>query len=313
MIVTVRPRRAASLGRPRLPTRYPATIVLPWPGESAWRAPQTKAEPSSSRIEQAVVVAARQRAGEAVLRAIGGHRPDVLAVGRGDAAGPRAHREAGLVLVRRALQEVDRIGAQAAGRIAGGNARADVGPLARQDLDRLPADPVRRTCRRAAGPGARRAGSRPRSSPRPGSARARPGPAGRRGSRGRGEPRGTVAPVDREPRGPGAISPQLPLRAAAPARRPSIAPSPFRSKRCDLLEGGDLRLVEDVVDLHRSLRDPHLAQVVDGEVAERVRRGGAGQQPWRSRRRPQARRARRRGRRPRAHRRPSSARCARGP
>ena len=41
--VTIPPSATASRGRPRVPTRYAATIALPWPGESAWIAPQAKA------------------------------------------------------------------------------------------------------------------------------------------------------------------------------------------------------------------------------------------------------------------------------
>ena len=44
----------------------------------------------------------------------------------------------------------------------------------------------------------------------------------------------------------------------------------------DLLEGRDLGLIEDVVNLHRSLRDAHLAQVIDREVAQRMSRGAVG-------------------------------------
>jgi hypothetical protein len=44
----------------------------------------------------------------------------------------------------------------------------------------------------------------------------------------------------------------------------------------DLLEGRDLGLIEDVVNLHRSLRDAHLTQVIDREVAQRMSRGAVG-------------------------------------
>src|SRR5262249_17854652 len=44
----------------------------------------------------------------------------------------------------------------------------------------------------------------------------------------------------------------------------------------DLLERWDLGLIEDVVDLHRSLVDPNLAQMVDREVAKRMRGGRVG-------------------------------------
>src|SRR6476469_9583931 len=54
--VTMSPRIAACLGVPRAPTRYPATIVLPWPGESAWRAPQPNAAASRNTISRPCVL-----------------------------------------------------------------------------------------------------------------------------------------------------------------------------------------------------------------------------------------------------------------
>ncbi len=54
--VTVSPRIAACRGVPRAPTRYPATIVLPWPGESAWSAPQPNAAASRKTISRPCVL-----------------------------------------------------------------------------------------------------------------------------------------------------------------------------------------------------------------------------------------------------------------
>ena len=41
--VTMAPRKIACFGVPCVPTRYAATIVLPWPGDMAWMAPSPKA------------------------------------------------------------------------------------------------------------------------------------------------------------------------------------------------------------------------------------------------------------------------------
>jgi hypothetical protein len=79
----------------------------------------------------------------------------------------------------------------------------------------------------------------------------------------------------------------------------------------ELLEGGDLGLVEDVVDLGVAVADPHLGELVDGEVPERVR-----ERRRRSREHDRHQHASdRAGEDPQpapAHSRPSSARCARG-
>ena len=159
-----------------------------------------------------MVVAARQSAGEAILRAIGGHRPDVLAIGCGDLAGSLADQESRLALVRRALQEVDRVGAQASGRIARRHARAHVGSLSRA-VSRSPSTPPGpRTCRRGAGSCARQTGSPPRSSSRPGSGE--PALSGREGEIARPRGRGGPRALDCE-RGPSAI-----WRASAAAGAP---------------------------------------------------------------------------------------------
>ncbi len=68
--VTVRPRIRACRGVPRDPTRYPATIALPWPGERACRAPQPNAAASRKQDQEAVGVAAREGVGEPVERPI---------------------------------------------------------------------------------------------------------------------------------------------------------------------------------------------------------------------------------------------------
>ena len=79
----------------------------------------------------------------------------------------------------------------------------------------------------------------------------------------------------------------------------------------ELLEGGDLGLVEDVVDLRVAVVDPHLGELVDGEVPERVRECRR-----RSRKRDRGERAGERGgadpQPAPAHLRPPSARSARG-
>ena len=57
------------------------------------------------------------------------------------------------------------------------------------------------------------------------------------------------------------------LRALAGEHRPR--------RKAALLEGRDLRLVQDVVDVDAIARDPHAVEVVDREVAERMgARGG---------------------------------------
>ena len=76
-----------------------------------------------------------------------------------------------------------------------------------------------------------------------------------------------------------------------------------------LLEGRDLGLVEDVVKLGAAVGDPHLAQVVDAEVAQRMG-GGAG---WRQRRARDRRGDAQRGDPAAPHPSAPRARCARGP
>ena len=48
--VTMPPRYAAWRTVPRWPMRYAATIDLPWPGPSAWAAPQKSARASARRM-----------------------------------------------------------------------------------------------------------------------------------------------------------------------------------------------------------------------------------------------------------------------
>lgn len=48
--VTIAPRNAACFRVPRDPTRYAATIVLPWPGVSACAAPRTNAMPMATAV-----------------------------------------------------------------------------------------------------------------------------------------------------------------------------------------------------------------------------------------------------------------------
>src|SRR6185503_9977631 len=103
---------------------------------------------------------------------------------------------------------------------------------------------------------------------------------------------------------------QLGLQKRSPLG-PLDRPVPAGVEPLDLLEGRDLSLIEHVVDASLALVDPHLSELVGGEVPERMGERGPSRQ---SRPNGQERGgAPDQGGEPSNHRNDSSARRARGP
>ncbi len=256
--VTIAPSTTACRGLPRVPTRYAATIALPWPGESACTAPQPKAA-TSSRSKHAL---ARRGVAEDLRQAL--HRLARTACRRSS-----AHRRAPSACPPRARRPGARCGRPAgssAGR-AGSVRSPSVGsPDGTLDFTAVPR------------PGAATIAFQPT---RPGNVPSRSST--RRGSD-TGAESGISTRVVRSPPWPGGCEiVARPAGRSATAARPRSPPaarstsvrlraSSAGSGRLALLEGRDLGLVEDVANVDAIRRDADPRQVVDREVAERVRR-----------------------------------------
>jgi hypothetical protein len=173
-----------------------------------------------------------------------------------DRASPRPHAEVRDGAVGRARQQRRRVAAQALGGVVGGDVAAHRGAATGRGDDGLPADaagerrvahgdgPVRRDARAEQELDARR--PQP-----PGAHREADAPAGRERQR-------DAPPADRErhaARDVGALSRE-----------------DLRGLQSALLEGRDLRLVEDVAHVDAIGGDAHDVEVVDREVAQRVGR-----------------------------------------
>ena len=186
-------------------------------------------------------------------RAGGGAR----AVGRAQRPGALRHAEAGDTQVRRALEQVGRVAAQPVRRIPGRRARAHRRPAARPADDRLPPDPPGE--RAVAQLDALRVAHRRRERQLdPGGAQ----PAlalGVGDRRAAGGLQGDAAPVDREHEAPGHLGALL-------RQQPRIGDAA-------LLERRDLGLVEHVADVDAVRGHAQPGEVVDGEVAQRMRGG----------------------------------------
>ncbi len=203
---------------------------------------------------------AREHACEAVSRAVarGAHVPAV-AFRRRQGAVAGVDREVGDAVVERARQHVRGVVAQPVGRVSGGRARAHGGACAGVRHHGLPAHPVRERLVRDD----HVAGVRNQRAQRQLDARElQPALSGRVRDQRAGEQ------LERH-------SPAVDGQREAVGHLRLLAREHGRHRGAPLLEGGDLGLVQDVVDVHAVGGDPHLREVVDREVPERVRRGPA--------------------------------------
>ena len=250
--VTVRPSSTACRGVPRVPTRYAATIVLPWPGLSACAAPQNIASSSASATTPALRSSCAISAAKPLSPPDGRRRAVELAARR---AAPAARRDRSRATTRRrrssrraGSQQVLRVRAQlvahAAGRRrASRTLRAGVRAGRRSPSSRRPGEVRRRGSRAVRLPGR---GAAPRTRPRTASCAARR--PRREGERVPERARGHGTPVDPQRRCPRSIR-----------RRRSVAPRSARSR----LEGRDLGQVEHVEHVDAVARGVDAAVAVD--------------------------------------------------
>ena len=166
--VTVAPSATACRGVPRVPTRYAATIALPWPGDSACSAPHPNAA-SRSRTSTpwpaaAALNDARSRPPARPPRRRSPWRPS----GASSVPSPGADRERRVAHVGRAAEQRPRDSGAARRRVAGRDARAHAPSPARARDDRLPAHAARERAvvqaHRGGPPHARRAAAARRAS-----------------------------------------------------------------------------------------------------------------------------------------------------
>ncbi len=237
-------------------------MALPCPGDSACTAPQPKAASSSTNRTPSPAAARSKSAAKPSLpvrladtcSAPSPRGADQRPVAGGD-------REGRLAAVERAVQQILGVAAQAVRRVAARRLCAHRGVVARARRRSPSSRCGPRRCRPRARPAA--ASRRPPAAgPRGASCRAR---RPRAGTLRRGSPacRSDVSRPSTVSVSPRSTSATLALEQLGPRHAP-------------LLDRRDLGLVEDVANVDAVGGDRHLRQVVDGEVAERVRLGARG-------------------------------------
>ncbi len=251
--VTIAPSANACRGRPRVPTRYAATIALPCPGDSACTAPQPNAasrrsnktpSPAAASPKTPVSPSSERCESTAVRLPSGAVR--VPAPGRDSRRAARTSD--GL------SKQVFRIRAQPVGGIARGDVRAHLGAASGSGDDRLPAHPTRERAVAHLDP--------PRVFDASGQRKLDAGRAQAalslrvRDRRAAGGAQRDAAAVDRQ------HEPLVDLGALARQHR--------RVRHAALLERRDLGLVEDVAHIDPIRGHAHPREVVHGEVAQRM-------------------------------------------
>ena len=275
--VTIPPSSSASRGRPRVPTRYAVTIAFPWPGVSAWAAPQNIATRSASATTPKVSSCCSMRRAKP---------PSEAVVVRGAAASEgvssdgthhvvaRCEPRFGGANVQWARESILRIGAETRADPAARCGRAlDRRAAVGADHELAPAEPfpVDGAAHRdgVLGTGAHLAGGEDELEAR----RAETCSAWRKCEPPLDHDEAAGPAVDRDGEaGPDRL--RQPVRVALAAERRDVA---------TCLEGRDLGEVEDVVDVGAIAGEDDLGVVIRGEVPERMRRRDAGRDECRDR------------------------------
>jgi hypothetical protein len=213
----------------------------------------------------------RVLAGERVRESVQGPvRRHVAGESRRRRHEPRAgpHLERGPALARRTGEQVLGVGPQPVGGIGGRDAGGDVRPVAGEDLNRVPADAI--------GEGAVRELDAARSRGEAGRERDLDPGQGKPALAGREAELGAPRRTERQR---ASVRPQLQSRGDLLEQALEYPPLLEGARdlpvavgvvALELLKGGDLGLVEDVVDPHIRATDANLGELVDGEVAERM-------------------------------------------